>query len=199
MNDLIIDKNYEGLVENKFNYKLNESVQCEGNLKIVLDKFLIVDGYIEARGSIKASRSIKADESIKAGGSIKADESIEAGGSIKAGGFIEAGWSIKAGGSIKTDESIEAGGSIKAGGFIEVGWSIKAGGSILIAKQLQTENERLKTENVMGDKLCPIGQTSTCGYWAKQQKQIVVLQAKNSKLKLLNAFYIERLNLKART
>ncbi len=28
----------------------------------------------------------------------------------------------------------------------------------------------------LSDKLCPVGQTNTCGYWAKQQKKIEQLQ-----------------------
>ncbi len=64
-------------------------------------------------------------------------------------------------------------------------------------EQLQAENERqvyelqntieqLRAENKqvqLSDKLCPIGQTNTCGYWAKQQKQIQHLQAENKELK----------------
>ena len=44
---------------------------------------------------------------------------------------------------------------------------------------LTEENKKLQAENKqvqLSDKLCPIGQTNTCGYWAKQQKQIEELQ-----------------------
>ncbi len=40
------------------------------------------------------------------------------------------------------------------------------------AKQLQAELCAAKKETELTDKLCPIGQTATCGYWAKQQRQI---------------------------
>ena len=45
--------------------------------------------------------------------------------------------------------------------------------------ELQAENKQVQ----LSDKLCPIGQTNTCGYWAKQQKQIEQLKAENKKLK----------------
>ena len=64
-----IDKNYKGLIDEVWRYKIEGNIETVEGLEIDLDKSLYVTG------SIKAGVSIKAGESIKAGGSIKAGES----------------------------------------------------------------------------------------------------------------------------
>ena len=65
----------------------------------------------------------------------------------------------------------------------------------LMLRQLQAELEIANEEVLLSDKLCPIGQTESCGYWVKQQKQIEQLQAKNKEAEdrtiMLNEHIVE--------
>jgi UDP-3-O-[3-hydroxymyristoyl] glucosamine N-acyltransferase len=124
---MIIDKNFNGLVNVGWRYEYQGNISTTDSIKIDLDMGLYVYGAIEAGRYIKAGGSIEAGWYIKAGGSIEAVGSIKAGGYIEAGGSIEAGRYIEAGGSIEAVGSIEAGWYIKSGRYIEAGGSIEAG------------------------------------------------------------------------
>ena len=96
-----IDKDYKGLIDEGYRYKIEGDIKTTENLVIDLDKGLFVTGYIQA------------------GGYIYSGKSIQAGGSIKAGWYIRAGESIYSGGYIEAGESIYSGGIIESGGYIE--------------------------------------------------------------------------------
>ena len=44
-------------------------------------------------------------------------------------------------------------------------------------KQLEADLDELKKDVELSDKLCPIGSTNSCGYWAKLQEEIEKIQA----------------------
>jgi hypothetical protein len=76
--ELIIDENYEGIIDEGYRYVCKGSISFDFSIIVSLEKRLYVEGYIQA------GKWIKAGESIQAGKWIKAGEWIQAGGSIKA-------------------------------------------------------------------------------------------------------------------
>jgi len=110
-----IDKDYKGLIDEGYRYKIEGDIITTESLVIDLNKGLYVTGCIEADGDIKSGWSIEAGWFIKAGGSI------ESGGYIYSVGSIKASWSIKANGSIEADVDIKAGGVVNHGILKELG------------------------------------------------------------------------------
>mgnify|MGYP001255010796 CR=1 FL=1 len=88
MENLIITREYPGLIDEGYRYKIEGNLSTQASIDIQLDKGLFVDEYIEA------DEYIRAGGSIKAGGYISAGEYIESGGSIEAGSGILAQLSI---------------------------------------------------------------------------------------------------------
>ena len=115
MEKLVITKDYQGIVDDGYRYKLNGNLISATSIDIQLDKGLYVQGFIEADGSINA------------GGYIDAGGYIEAGWSINAGGYIEAGWSINADGSIAAGEGILAQLAITCKSTLKAKFGIYAG------------------------------------------------------------------------
>ena len=86
-----IDKDYKGLIDEGYRYKIEGDIKTTENLVIDLDKGLFVTGYIQAGGYIYSGKSIQAGGSIKAGWYIKANGSIKAKGNIKSYGVVNHG------------------------------------------------------------------------------------------------------------
>ena len=122
MKNIIVTPNYPGLIDEGRRFRIDGSLQADGQIKIDLGRKPIF-----VSGSIEAGESIKAGGSIKAGWSIKAGEGIDAGWSIKAGGSVEAGWSIESSRSIEAGRSIKAGENIYAQMSITCRFSLSVG------------------------------------------------------------------------
>lgn len=76
MKNLIITREYPGLIDEGYRYKIEGNLSSQASIDIQLDNGLFVDGYIDAGGSIKVGWYIKAGESIGAGEYIKAGSGI---------------------------------------------------------------------------------------------------------------------------
>lgn len=87
MKKIVIDKDYPGLIDDGWRYRIIGNLSAE---------IIQIDVPLFVTGSIKAGEWIKAGESIEACGWINSGRSIKAGGSINAGEWIEMG-------GIKTD------------------------------------------------------------------------------------------------
>ena len=78
MEKLVITKDYQGIVDDGYRYKLNGNLISATSIDIQLDKGLYVQGFIEAGGSIKAGGSIEAGEGILAQLAITCNGTLKA-------------------------------------------------------------------------------------------------------------------------
>jgi hypothetical protein len=174
---MIIDKNFNGLVNVGWRYEYQGNISTTDSIKIDLDMGLYVYGAIEAGRYIKAGGSIEAGWYIKAGGSIEAVGSIKAGGYIEAGGSIEAGRYIEAGSCY----GISAGLEITAKTTIYAGLKIFAG--ICAWREIEDNEKTITCSELIGGGTIEYGILKETGEAEKKKVTLELTDEQLNKIK----------------
>lgn len=100
MKAVIIDKNFEGLVDNGDSFSLDTTFKTESYIHVILDKPLVLTNAVKVGGEVRVKDSLKVFGSLNTRCRLIVNKDLEVLGDVTAGSFIKIGGNLTLEGEI---------------------------------------------------------------------------------------------------